>query len=298
MGLDSLRYWLQQDHLFIYDEEATRSFKQLRALPAMVYLRFTAFTYPKSWSQLTESDIFTLYEHTHTNINDITTLSEPLCVITSQGYEEYTPDSIAKLRNIPREGDGRLAILADEKTFQIQGAKRPLRDQHNVTTRHYRGIFSTFEKHYQAIGYTMPLSDTMNLFVQDNAILYREVSGEPVSTSEELFQALPKAPYLPLYGSMCRIFNRDESFGASPLSEGEIEPFAEWLRRRIEWDNKTAMRVTEMLNKYVLEDNAKFAHATRVDHPTNSEARSYYNELDPDSDSLQRRLHEWVGAVI
>jgi hypothetical protein len=298
MSLDSLRYWLSQDHLFIYDEAATRSYKQLRALPAMAYLGFSAFTYPKSWSQLSGTEMFMLYEHTHTNIRNIDTVTEPLCVITNQGYEEYTPDTIAKLRNIPRENEGRVAILADEKQFQIQGAKRPLRDQHNVTTRQYRGIFETFEDHYQEAGYTMPLNDTMNLFIQDNAILYREISGEPVTSTEDLFEALDEAPYLPLYGSMCRVFNRDESYGASPLSAEEIDDFADWLRRRIEWDNKTANRVTESLNKRVLEENATFADATRVDHPKNTNARTFREKLDPDSHSLQKRFHTWLGEVL
>jgi hypothetical protein len=242
--------------------------------------------------------MFTLYEHKHTHIDDINLIDDPTCVITNQAYEKYTPDSIGELRALPREGDGRLAIFADEKSFQIQDAKRPLRDQHNVTTRSYRGIYDAFRDHYNDAGYTMPLSDTMNLFVQDNAILYREVSADPVESASELFEALDEAPYLPLYGAMCRIFNRDQSFGASPLSAGEINAFAEWLRRRIGWDNKTALNVTESLNKRVLEDTNTFAHATRVNHPKNTDAKAVRDSLDPGSHSLQRRLHDWIGEVI
>lgn len=297
MGLDALRYWLQQDHVFIYDSAATRSYKQLRALPALAYLGFTVFTYPKSWSQIADTDLFTLYKHDHTHIDEIQTIENPLCVITNQNYEEHTPDSIGKLRNIQRDSDGRLAILADNKQFQIQGAKRPLRDQHNVTTRSYQGVFNAFEEHYADGGYIMPLSDTQNLFLQDNAILFQEVTGQSLNSAEELFGEVQTAPYLPLYGSLCRVFNRDESFGASPLTQGEIDAFADWLRRRIEFDNKTAEKVTETLNKQVLEDQNNFAHATRVDHPTMRKASRYLTKIDSASNSLERRLSEWIKEV-
>ena len=297
MGLDALRYWLRQDHVFIYDSSATRSFRQLRMLPAMSYLGYEMFTYPKSWSQLAGTDIYTLFEHTHTHIDDIGVLDEPTCVITNHNYEEHTPDSIGGLRNIPRADNGRLAICADQKQFRIQGAKRPLRDQHSVITRSYQEIYDTFEEHYAENGYTMPLTDTQNLFLQDNAILYQVVSESTVDTSEELFEVVDKSPYLPLYGSLCRVFNRDQSFGSSPLTADEVAEFAKWIRRRVEWDNKTAERITEMLNKQVLEDSNTFAHATRVDHTTTTEAREAKSRLNPESHSLERRLYRWLEGV-
>jgi hypothetical protein len=297
MGLDALRYWLRQDHVFIYDSLATRSFRQLRVLPALSYLGYETFTYPKSWSQLTGTDIYTLFEHTHTHIDDIDVVDGPICVITNHNYEKHTPDSIGGLRNIPRVDNGRLAICADQKGFQIQGAKRPLRDQHNVITRSYQEIYDTFEEHYAENGYTMPLADTQNLFLQDNAILYQVVSESTVDTSEELFEVVDKSPYLPLYGSLCRVFNRDQSFGSSPLTADEVAEFAKWIRRRVEWDNKTAERITEMLNKQVLEDSNKFAHATRVDHTTTTEAREAKSRLNPELHSLERRLYRWLEGV-
>jgi hypothetical protein len=297
MGLDALRYWLRQDHVFIYDSSATRSFRQLRALPAMSYLGYEAFTYPKSWSQLAGTETYSLFEHTHSHIDNIDELNEPTCVITNQNYEGHTPDSIGRLRNILRADDGRLAICADQKKFRIQGAKRPLRDQHNVITRSYQEIYDTFEEHYAEGGHTMPLSDTQNLFLQDNAILYQEVSDTTVNTSEGLFEAVSEAPYLPLYESLCRVFNRDQSFGSSPLKADEITEFAKWIRRRIEWDNKSAGQITEMLNKQVLEDSSTFAHATRVDHTTTTEAREAKSRLDPESHSLEHRLHRWLEDV-
>lgn len=297
MGLDALRYWLRQDHVFIYDSSATRSFRQLRALPAMSYLGYEAFTYPKSWSQLAGIETYSLFEHTHSHIDNIDQLNEPTCVITNQNYEEHTPDSIGGLRNIPRADDGRLAICADHKRFQIQGAKRPLRDQHNVITRSYQEIYDTFEEHYAEGGHTMPLSDTQNLFLQDNAILYQEASDTTVNSSEGLFQAVNEAPYLPLYESLCRVFNRDQSFGSSPLKAEEITEFAKWIRRRVEWDNKSAERITKMLNKQVLKDSSTFAYATRVDHTTTTEARGAKSRLNPESHSLENRLHHWLEDV-
>lgn len=297
MGLDALRYWLQQDQVFVYDSSANRSYRQLRALPAMSYLGYEVFTYPKSWSQLAGTETYTLFDHEHTNINDIEVLNRPTCAMVNQNYEEYVPSSIGVLRNVPRVDDGRLAICADKKRFHIQGAKRPLRDQHNVITRSYEEIYDTFEEHYAEEGYTMPLSDTRNLFLQDNAILYQEVSGSSVSGSEGLFEAVSEAPYLTLYGSLCRIFNRDESFGSSPLTADEVDEFVKWLRHRVEWDNKTAERITEMLNKQVLEDSNVFAHATRIDHTTTTEARETKSRLEPRSHSLERRLYRWLEDV-
>jgi len=297
MGLDALRYWLQQDHVFIYDSSATRSHRQLRALPAMSYLGYEVFTYPKKWSQLAGTNTYTLFGHSHTHIENMDTLDAPTCVITNQNYEEHTPHSIAMLRTIPRTGDGRLAICADQRKFQIQGAKRPLRDQHNVITRSYQEIYDTFEEHYTEAGYTMPLSDTRNLFLQDNAILYQQVSGSTVNSSEGLFQVLNEVPYLPLYESLCRIFNRDQSFGSSPLTADEVSEFAKWVRRRVEWDNKTAGRITEMLNKQVLEDSNVFAHATRIDHTTATDARETRSRLESRSHTLERRLYRWLEEV-
>lgn len=297
MGLDALRFWLKQDHVFIYDSSATRSHRQLRVLPAMSYLGYEVFTYPKSWSQLAGTETYSLFEHAHTHIDNMDVLDAPTCVITNQNYEEHTPNTIAALRNIRRVDDGRLAICGDQKKFQIQGAKRPLRDQHNVITRSYQEIYDTFEEHYAEGGYTMPLSDTRNLFLQDNAILYQEVSGSTVDGSEGLFEAVNEAPYLPLYGSLCRVFNRDHSFGSSPLTAEEVTEFVKWLRRRIEWDNKTAERVTEMLNKQVLEDSNAFAHATRIDHTTTTDAREAKSRLESPSHSLERRLYSWLEDV-
>lgn len=297
MGLDALRYWLQQDHVFIYDTSATRSYRQLRALPAMAHLGYSVFTYPKSWSQLAGSELYTLFEHSHNHIDEIEAIDKPTCVITNQNYEEHTPASIGELRNIPRHDGGRLAICADQKRFQIQGAKRPLRDQHNVITRSYQEIYDTFEAHYEDAGYTMPLSDTKNLFLQDNAIMYQEVSGSPLDNSEDLFEAVSDAPYLPLYESLCRIFNRDQSFGSSPLSAEEIDKFAKWARRRIEWDSKTAGRITELLNKQVLEDSNTFAHATRVEHTSMTDARETRARLNPESHSLEQRLYDWLEEL-
>lgn len=297
MGLDALRYWLQQDHVFVYDLSATRSFRQLRILPAMSYLGYKVFTYPKSWSQLAGTETYPLFDHSHTNITNMDVLDGPTCVITNHNYEENTPDTIGKLRNVPRVDDGRLAICADQKNFRIQGAKRPLRDQHNVITRSYQDIYDIFEEHYAEAGYTMPLSDTKNLFLQDNAILFEEVSGSAVHGSEELFDVLSDAPYLPLYESLCRVFNRDDSFGSSPLTADEVSEFMKWMRRRVEWDNKTAERVTEMLNKQVLEDSNKFAHATRIDHTSTTEAREAQSRLDPEAHSLEHRLYHWLEGV-
>jgi hypothetical protein len=297
MGLDALRYWFRQDHVFIYDSSVTRSHRQLRALPAMAYLGYKVFTYPKSWSQLAGTETYSLFEHSHTHINDMNVLDAPTCVITNQNYEEHTPNTIAALRNIPRAEEGRLAICADQRKFQIQGAKRPLRDQHNVITRSYEEVYDTFEEHYAEEGYTMPLSDTRNLFLQDNAILYQEVSESTVNGSVELLEVVSEAPYLPLYGSLCRIFNRDESFGSSPLTADEVGEFVKWLRCRVEWDNKTAERITEMLNKQVLEDSNVFAHATRIDHTTTTEVRETKSGLENRSHSLERRMYRWLEDV-
>jgi len=72
----------------------------------------------------------------------------------------------------------------------------------------------------------MPLRDTKNLFVQDNANLYELVEGDPIETTSELFDELTEAPYLPLYKTFSNIFARRNELGVSPLeSDDVIEAF-------------------------------------------------------------------------
>jgi len=169
-----------------------------------------------------------------------------------------------------------LFVLTDDRRFQPQDSLRPLFQEPFVDMLGtYASVYETFESSYEDVGWRFPLSDTKNVFVQDNAALYTVVSDESLADTTELFEVLPDAPYLPLYDALSDIFARPNEYGSVPLDGDEGVPeLVRWLRRRIEWDRGTAREVTNNLNDAVVADGSTFDPAAARRSPAVREAKT------------------------
>ncbi|QSG02811.1 hypothetical protein [Natranaeroarchaeum sulfidigenes] len=284
---------------YMYDPRENSRWGLLRALPALCYLGVDDFTYPTSWCQFGRGDRhFELdYDyHVISNSLDIPDDSPDFGVITNDYYEEETPYTIKYLIDRYTRSDSMLFALTDSKQFQPQGAKRPLyQDPFVEMLGTYGSVYEEFEAAYQEYGWELPLTNTKNLFVQDNANLYRFVTGESLSKATELFEVLPEAPYLPLYDPLTSVFSRPEEFGTVPLDAEEGLPeLVRWLRRRIEWDRDTARDIASSLNKVVISEGSTFDPAAARRHPSIREARQAAKNLDPEASPIDHRYAEWL----
>lgn len=143
----------------------------------------------------------------------------------------------------------------------------------------------------------MPLIDTKNVFIQDNANLYELVAEESLSRAEQLFNVLPDAPYLPLYDVFSDIFARTDEYGSVPLNtEDEVPGLGRWLRRRIEWDRQTSTSIARDLNRAVSRDGSVFDPSYARRSPAMQDARDSASELDPEDNPIDARYQEFLTA--
>jgi len=112
--------------------------------------------------------------------NTASSVRGPLCRHDELLCEKNTQYTMNDLVNRYASSEGSLIVVADERRFQPSGGLRPL--YHEPFCRHigrYDRVYEAFVEHYgRRLG--MPLRDTKNLFVQDNANLYELVEGDPV----------------------------------------------------------------------------------------------------------------------
>lgn len=283
---------------FIYDEavDSRWGYGLLRSLPAINYLLVNHFTFPKQWRQLTGSSQYDYLSYTYELLGEIDIESTPLCALTNQYYEDETPFTLRPLINEFLHRDKTFVIVADHREFDPQEGQRPLHMQDFVDVAwNYRRVYTDFRDHLQEIGVGCPLRDTENLFMQDNANLYRMVSGTEISRTRSLFDVLPDAPYLPLYDVFVDIFSRHSEPGASPLdSYGDIEALARWLRRRIELDRSGALEIARDLNRAVDADEAVFDATQRVRHHSMTKAASTATDIDVEASTTHARYRRWL----
>jgi hypothetical protein len=284
---------------YIWDPIENSRWHLLRGLPALQYMGISDFTYPTSWCQFnrgkryTESD----YEyHVVSGIPDVPDPAPDFGAITNRYYETETPYTIKYLIDRYTTVDALLLVLTDDKRLTPQGGRRPLYQEPFVeAVGSYESIYQTFEEAYSEAGWDLPLTDTKNLFIQDNAILYEYVTDEAVSTTTELFTVLPEAPFLPLYDVFTELFGREDEPGASPLgSEDEIVELARWLRRRVEWTRETAQEVARELNQAVIDDGSVFDPAAARRSPTVRDARVKAKDIDMDASAIDQRYADWL----
>jgi hypothetical protein len=220
----------------VHDPVENSRWRLLRAVPALRYLGIGDVTYPTTWRQIRGYEQYDYLGLTYRHLSELGPDDEfpaELCIVTNGHYETETAHSVSTV--VERyTHSGSLVVVTDDRQFTPVGGQRPL-DQEPFADRigSYDRVFDAFERRYERFGYELPLSDTQNLFVQDNALLSELVDGEPPSSTVELFEQLPDTPYLPLYDTFAELFSRPDEYGANPLdSTDEIDDVARCLLRR------------------------------------------------------------------
>lgn len=287
------------DIAFMYDPRENSRWGLLRGLPAIRYLGVEDFTYPTSWCQFNRGRRHLEFDydyHVVSNGLDIPADNPDFGVITNDHYEHETQYTIKYLINRYTTAENTLFVLTDTKQFKPQGAKRPLYQDpcaENVGT--YSDVYDAFETAYEDAGWSLPLTDTKNLFLQDNANIYQYVTSESLSTTVELFDVLSETPYLPLYDPMASVFSRPNEFGTVPLDANEGLPdLARWLRRRIEWDRETARDVATQLNEAVIGEGRTFDPSAVRRDPSIPTARQAGADLKERESAIDQRYAAWL----
>lgn len=291
----------RNDVVFMHDAVSNSRWWMLRSLPALNDLGITHYTFPTSWRQITQGG--TQYDYLDYEYHVIGNMSLPpsadLCVITNDHYEHETAYSIEHLINRFTAQEGTLIVVADSSNFQPGGGQRPLaQEQFTDRIGSVNQLYQKFEEHYQNHGWSLPLIDTKNVFIQDNANLYEFVTGDSLSRTEELFEVLPDAPYLPLYDVFSDIFARSETYGSLPLDkEEDVAGLGRWLRRRIEWDRGTGVSVARELNRTVSEDGKTFDPSYARRSPAVFDAQSKAEQLHVEENPIAADYHEVLTVV-
>lgn len=286
---------------FAHEPVSNSRWWMLRSLPALQYLGIDHFTFPTSWRQLAQGR--TQYDYLDYGYHVTGNIELPddanLCVITNEHYESETSYSIEYLVNRFTSREGTLVVIADSPQFTPVGGQRPLyQEQFTERIGSVESFYEAFEQQYRKYDRDMPLTDTKNVFIQDNANLYELVTGESLSQAEQLFDVIPDAPYLPLYDVFSDIFARPDEYGSVPLStEDEVPGLGRWLRRRIEWDRQTSLSIARELNRAVSRDGSVFDPSYARRSPLLQDARESAGELDPNNNPIDARYQEFLTTA-
>ncbi len=290
------------DIVFIYDTQKKGNIEGvLRGLPALLYSRFFDVTCPKKWLQIEYSDRHTLYEYSWHRLQDIVEIDFNLAALTTQYYESnLAVFSLRTLINRYSNTDQRIFVVADRKSFELAGTVRPFREDPVVDrTFAYEDIYTAFADRYDEHGVSLPLQDTKNLFLQDNANMYKLATGETLQTTRQLMEVLPQAPYLPVVKGLSSIFASQTGIGSEPLgSVEEQEEFGKWLRRRIELDYNEALSIARTINEYASDYERIFDPSGRRRMPEMNMARTARQEIDPENNPVHERYHAWFSEAL
>ncbi|WP_276249163.1 hypothetical protein [Haladaptatus sp. YSMS36] len=294
------------DVVHIYDPKGSVHDWKLRSQPALQYLGVTDFTYPTSWRQLKHTWEYDKggkqYEFPLGTYHVLGGLEiEPgtkFGVITTSYYEHQTQYPITEIIDRYTTMEGVLVVVSDKKKFKPTVGERPLYQEPFVETLgRYDEVYAAIKEEYTAAGWNLPLFDTKNLFVQDNAALYTFVTGDELNRTEDLFEVLPETPYLPLYWTMVEIFDSPDVQGSAPLETDEtIKAFGGWLRRRIEWDKSNALRIARDLNRKVSNEVGTFNRSYARRSVAFQEARSRQTDLNPTENHVDKKYHAWLTS--
>ena len=308
MEWEKLKYWASTREVVLFHDMKASQYGRglLRGLPAIAHLfeslsLQSRFTYPKQWRQLGNTEQFDMYPQEWIRIQDLADIEWPMTFITNTHYEHNKPYSIRSGVQKVRNSGNTAIIVSDDDEFKFQDDDRPVGDNGCAKALGaYEGLFNAVADHYDELGYTIPLSDTKNLFLQDNAILFNRVSpsGPTVTSTQELFEQLHTAPYLPLYTAFTTVFNRDDGYGAVALPEDELSEFRKWLGYRIDRSLNETREIAEFLNGRVLSDQTNFATASQINHPNLIQAKSFLESITPVSNVIDRRYSQWLSEVI
>ena len=288
--------------VFIYDDQQNGQIEGiLRGLPAISYAGITTVTCPKSWLQIDGSTRHELYEYEWSRLQDIRAPDESIIAATTQYYEDnLAVYSIKTLINRFTSTDHTLCVIADEESFQPSGAVRPFREEPVVDCAwEYSDIYDAYQEHYENYDVQLPIAETKNLFVQDNANMYRLATGDTISSIEELVAVLPNAPYLPFVRGVSSIFSKDDGVGSEPLESNEaIEDLGKWLRRRLELEYREGISIAKSLNDYATSHERLFDPAGRRQMPEMNCAREPRRELAETTNPIHERYHRWFDRAL
>jgi hypothetical protein len=307
MDWDDLRYWLKaRDIITCFDAQSTGwGYGLLRTLPAIdhvatVMIDAPQYTYPKQWRQLGDVAQFGMFPHEWIRLQDISNVESPFGILTNEHYEQESPYTISPAISKVRHVGQTVFLISDIEDFKLEMDSRPLADHGYVKDiGEYADLYTILNSHYTEHGYPHPLSDSRNLFLQDNAIIYNNIHdpASDISAVEDLFDRLPDAPYLPLYSAMTRIFNRDDSFGAVALPDTELVGFRKWLQWRIDRSQSECRDLAETINGRVLDENTVFTVESQIEHKTFNRAREFVASLDPGDNPIERKYVGWIQGV-
>ncbi|XGI83044.1 hypothetical protein ACEU6E_07110 [Halorutilales archaeon Cl-col2-1] len=308
MTLEDIKRRLHsKDVAFIHDPVGNVHFWKLRSVPALQYIGLSDFTYPTSWRQLKKSSEYDKggrqYEfpdvgyHVIGDENFKHPSEEDLGVVTTSYYEHQTKYSITRLIDRYTASNGTLVVVSDHRMFEPTEGHRPLRHEQFVNSiGAYERVYKSIEEDYRQKGWQLLLQDTKNLFLQDNANLYKLVEGKRVEETRDLFEILPDNPYLPLYHVFCDIFDNPKSQGSGPLETDEkVEALGGWLRRRIEWDRKESVSMARKLNRAALKDVPTFDYAYAVNDSSKIDAREAAEDLNPERSKIDAKYYKWLN---
>lgn len=288
--------------LFISDPQKNGNVEGLlRALPAVLYSGFTNVTCPKSWLQLEDPALHQAYEYEWHRLQDIGAPQFDIVACTTQYYEDTLPVySLQGLINLYSDSDHRIVVVGDAEGFKLSGTVRPFREDPVVgRSMEYEDVYSAYEKHYDEHGVDLPLKQTQNLFLQDNANLYELATGTRLTSVEGLIEVLPDAPYLPMLDGLSSIFASKTSHGSKPLGSTEaIEAFGKWLRRRIELGYNEAISLARTINDYAIDHEQLFDRASRSRMPKINDARTVRRELIPEENPIHTRYNRWLSNAL
>jgi hypothetical protein len=290
---------------YIHDETGERFWWLLRSLPVLKYIGFETFTYPTSWRTLNTggpnqsyTKQFDYLDYEYKVLGEVEGQPDEigdLVVVTNEYYEAETQYSVSDLINRYSARSETLVIISNTKRFTPVGAQRPLyMEQFVEHVGPYQRALTSFEELYEAAGWGLPLVDTKNLFLQDNANIYKLVTGEQLTTMQELFNAVVDATYLPLYDVFTDIFGRENEFGTSPLDEDDVTGLQRWLRRRGELDRQTANKIAQTLNNAVIDDGSTFDPSYAARSPAMAEGHEAARSLNQHESSIHKRYWRWL----
>jgi hypothetical protein len=307
MDWEKLKFYASTKEVILYHDMVESRFGEglLRGLPAIAHVFESLscesrFTYPKTWRQLGNTAQFGLYPHQWIRIQDLADIEWPMTFITNSHYEHDEPYSIRAGVSKVRHSGNPAVIVSDDAQFRFQDDDRPLDDNgYAKALGEYDAVFDSVADQYEEAGYPLPLTDTKNLFLQDNAILFNRIadSDGSLNTTKGLFETLHTAPYLPLYTALTNIFNKDDRYGAVALPEDELDGFRKWLGHRIDRSKDETREIAEVLNESVLAEQTNFTTASQVNHPTLRQAETFLEDITPVSNPIERRYSRWLTEV-
>lgn len=282
--------------IMVYDDEVDSGWGTLRCLPIFYYLSIENFTFPTKWRKARSRKYCDYLDYRYHVLGDIPQDIPSLGIITSQHFEDNTPHTVKNIINRYTQRDNTLIVSTESKEYTPRGGQRPLEQEQFVDECwSYSDLYEAFKDIYKKSGYSLPLYNTKNLFFQDNALIYKHISGKEIKSVIEIFDVIEKAKYLPLHDVLSKIFSYQNEVGSNSFnSENEMEIFSRWLRRRIEINRNKAGSIAKKLNKKAIMDE-EFFDKTFKSESNKQKIISYMEDLNYNENIIDFRYYNCIS---